>query len=403
MGKIKEFTITTSLDESRGESQTYLAGSVVEGKVIIDLKQPKTINGRIKIVLSGKAQVRWEAHGGERLIHSDEQTIFNGMIVHLWGTGSETIIAAGKHEFPYRFQLPGSIPSSHEDTYGHIRYTLIAMMPTKKRVVMTPRIIHVHEIVDVSGLEFMSPLSNSNAKVLSCLCCTSVPIELSVTLDKRGYACGETIVIGENHGYRRISNVHATLIRKTTYHTRQSRESNFSYKSIATTRGFYNVSGTPGVKVGNINVPDVVPSIDCSVLQVTYFLSVTLSLPFRVANLFVLIPIIIGNVQRSTTNGRTITVPNASLQPMSATTIPNVNMPSTLLHPIPNTLPVAVSPLRLDLISNARESDSEVPDTPPPPYSECPPTVENIGFSFRDETPQHLEEFCGLIIRETAL
>lgn len=53
MGKIKEFYITTSL----GENQVYHSGSVVEGKVVIDLTKPKAINGPLRIVLAGKAEV----------------------------------------------------------------------------------------------------------------------------------------------------------------------------------------------------------------------------------------------------------------------------------------------------------------------------------------------------------
>ena len=54
MGKIKDFSITTS-----GENLTYLAGSTVEGKVIIDLKRPKATDGPLRIILSGQAKVQW--------------------------------------------------------------------------------------------------------------------------------------------------------------------------------------------------------------------------------------------------------------------------------------------------------------------------------------------------------
>ena len=109
MGKIKDFSITTS-----GENLTYLAGSTVEGKVIIDFKRPKATDGPLRIILSGQAKVQWRTL-------RDEHTIFNDIPIQLWGTGSETL-ASGRHEFPYTFHLPGNLPSSHEDSYGHIRY-----------------------------------------------------------------------------------------------------------------------------------------------------------------------------------------------------------------------------------------------------------------------------------------
>ena len=115
MGKIKGFFITTSA----GESHTYLAGSTVEGIVIIDLIKSKATSGPLRIILSGRAKVQWRQPSMRR----DEYIIFDDISVHLWGTGCETL-ASGRHGFPYTIHLPDELPSSHEDVYGHIRYTL---------------------------------------------------------------------------------------------------------------------------------------------------------------------------------------------------------------------------------------------------------------------------------------
>ena len=156
LGKIKEFYITISTNEA------YPPGSLVKGNVIIDLKKPKATNGPLKIVLSAQAKVQW---GTDSSLRSDVQTIFDDMTVYLWGTGDETL-AAGKHEFPYSFQLPNNIPSSHEDFNGHIRYTLTAVLPARKYEITRQKKISVHGIVIVDTPELINELSDSSQKIL---------------------------------------------------------------------------------------------------------------------------------------------------------------------------------------------------------------------------------------------
>jgi len=363
MGKIK-MSINTLL----GENQTYFAGTTVEGEVIIDLKEPKAIRGRLRIVLTGVAQVKWEELSA---IRSDIQTIFDNMTMYLWGTDSDTeaILTAGKHKFPYVFQLPANIPSSHEDFNGYIRYTLIAILPAKVLEVISQKIINVHEIVRIKTPELINPLFDFNAKSLCCLCCTSAPIELSVTINKGGYNCGEIIVIKESHRYRRITSVCATLMRKTTYHIRGTGQSKFSYKRIAATHLFINAVRTPGVKAGYLHIPLTVPSITFGILNVTYFLNVTLAFKLpMVKKLTVSIPITIGNVRRSTESSQiTSSISSAPVQPMQGA-VPRA--------PISN----AVHSFSLGVPST---TELGVPITPPPPYSEYAiyPSVGDPAYS----------------------
>ena len=399
--KIKEFYITIS-DENR----TYTPGSVVEGKVIIDLtKSFKATNGGLNITLSGRAKAQWG-----KPVRSDALTIFNDITVYLWGTESETVLAPGKHEFPYMFELPTYIPSSYEDSRGHIRYTLTAVLPTRRLVVERQKKICVRELVDVNRPGLLVPLLGSDSKVLGCTCITT-SIELSASTDRSGYVYGETIriTVREHNRWREITHVNATLSRKTVYHVRSTGESYFAYTRIATT---YNFVPVAGARVARIGIPNTVPSTDCDVLKVSYVIVVALTfiLPM-IKPLNVTIPITIGNVQRSTAgSGVTSSVPSAPpLQLMLAATMPSApqhylsntlqsapmqpmptdirsasvnsmleNIPSTHpdLQPLQNTTPSAPPypvPNNL-LIANASAQSStqisELPDTPPPPYSE---------------------------------
>ena len=100
-----------------------------------------------------------------------------------------------------------------------------------------------------------------------------------------------------------MTNLHATLKRKTTYYTGQY---NYSYLVIASTVNFYLASSTntssAGVKVGYLNVPNsALPSINnsaCDILKVHVLPIVNVALVFKlpgVENLTVSIPITIGN------------------------------------------------------------------------------------------------------------
>ena len=406
-GKIKEFFITTS----ENENQTWFAGSVVEGKVIIALTNSKKTNGPLRIILTGRAKIHW----GWVSVCSDEHNIFDDVSVHLWGTGSETL-ASGKHEFPYMFYLPDYLPSSHEDVHGCIQYTLTAILPTRKSVVMTrQKTINVHGVVDIDRPELLNPLFDSDRKTLCCLYCTSAPIELLVEIDKGGYICGEKIVIKEQHRCRRLTNVNAALLRTTYYQTRNPNQSTFSYKRVTLTSDFSTVAGTNS-RVAHLAIPNHNVSINCNnVFRVSYFVVVTLAFKLpMVKGLKVMIPITIGNMQRRSTtdeSSRATTaaiyryssrstdisampcvpqsaiMPSAPQQVILPSTPQQVVVPSAPEYPWSNALesapmpvivpssiepsaPVYPASLPLLVTNSPIQSNVETCETPPPPYSE---------------------------------
>ena len=158
MGKPKIFIIT--LD---GNKPVYFAGSKIEGNVTLELSEPKIMQG-ISIVLSGMAYIHWteEPYRGTRengrihetLHYSDTETILNPMSVHLWGNGKDsTELAAGRYEFPFKYQLPSNValPTSFEGRHGYVRYTLTAtILRSWKFNHTTKRGITINETVDVN-------------------------------------------------------------------------------------------------------------------------------------------------------------------------------------------------------------------------------------------------------------
>lgn len=49
-------------------------------------------------------------------------------IFHTFSANSRIKIPFGYHKYPFNFQLPYNIPSSFEHKYGHVRYTIKAVM-----------------------------------------------------------------------------------------------------------------------------------------------------------------------------------------------------------------------------------------------------------------------------------
>ena len=305
MGKLKLFVINLS-----GNDSVYFAGSNVEGSVSLEISEPKKTQG-ISIVFSGKAYVHWteqrttgtgDDERTETVHYSDSQILVNDVFIQLWGNGKDSQeLAAGKYEFPFKFQLPSNLalPTSFESNTGYIRYSLLARISRSwKFDHTTTRAITVNEIVDVNTAQLMAPLSSSNEKTLCCLCCASGPLSLSVQTDRGGYCPGESIAIsteGENHSNRGVTSVRATLKKIVVYYAEGNRQE--SSKLIQRIE-------SPGIEPGAssnwsnelLPIPATVPSINsCRILKLSYVLTVTFEIP-RAVDLHVTIPITIGNI-----------------------------------------------------------------------------------------------------------
>ena len=301
MGKPKLFAINLSDDNS-----VYFAGSNVEGNVVLELSEPKRAQS-ISIVLSGKAYVYWlESRQGDNpsLIREDTQHFFNDITRRLWGNESESVeLAAGRHEFPFRFQLPWAaiLPTSFESHTGHIRYSLLARIQRSWEFEhTTTRAIIVNEVIDINTPRLRKPLSGSTDKTLrGCLWCTSGSVSLTAKTERGGYCPGESIAVNveaENHTNRKMS-IRATLKQKVVYQTASGFATREKIKTIKRIEG-------PGIgrhATTNWNnellpIPLTVPSIiTCRCIKVSYMLTVTIGIT-GATDLHVTIPLKIGNV-----------------------------------------------------------------------------------------------------------
>ena len=372
MGKPTLFTITLSDNKA-----VYFAGSSIEGKVVLELAEQKKVQG-ISITLSAKAYVHYtkresEGSGSDRqsytIYYADTQDIFNDVIIRLWGDGrTSQQIAAGKYEFPFKFQLPSDmvLPTSFESNHGYIRYSLTSRMqrPWKFDHVAT-RAITVNEVIDINTARLLAPLSNSNEKTVCCLCCASGPISLSVTIDRAGYCPGESIAISmvaENYSSRKITAVRATLKRTVVYYGKYQRHTvsgsgRHHHSHHHHSHHHHHFHGTadhaecksiqriqgPGIEAGGTSnwnnellpIPTTVPTISnsCRILNLSYALTVTLDIPNAI-DLHVTIPITIGNVPFKGNGNTNAAYPPAEFyQPVNS--VPSSSAPHNAYMPPP--------------------------------------------------------------------
>lgn len=301
-GTIEQFVINLY-----GDNSVYFSGSDVEGSVLLELSQHPRKAQSVSITLPGAAKVHWTeerttSEGNRRrtetIHYSNAEDVFRDSIL-LWGNGTDIEeLAVGKHEFPFKFQLPPdqSLPTSFEGNNGYIRYSLIARID-RTRIDQdhdfAAKVITVGEAVDFNTAELASPRSNASEKTLCCLCCASGPISLSVKTDRGGYCPGESIAIStevENYSSRRINSVRATLKQKVVYDAVGDRLVD-NRSDRRTNKKVIQKIESPGIQPnGSSNwsnellpIPATIPSISsCRILNLSYVLTVTLDIPWAI-------------------------------------------------------------------------------------------------------------------------
>jgi len=105
MGKIKVFSVVLS----EADSPFYFPGSRVEGHVVVEITTPQNVKS-ISIAIFGMAFVKWKTFCNNYYL-----TILSDTVKPLWGNGHDSLtLAAGRHEFPFSFDLPDNLPTSYE-------------------------------------------------------------------------------------------------------------------------------------------------------------------------------------------------------------------------------------------------------------------------------------------------
>ncbi|KAM8887566.1 LOW QUALITY PROTEIN: arrestin domain-containing protein 3-like [Spinachia spinachia] len=269
------------------EKVSFSSGDLITGHISFDLSKKTNIT-LIEMAMAGKANVHWSTGGGGGRKRSSNRRHyaakldffhFKSVIVQRHSaTGEAAKLQPGTHVYPFTCQLPqGDFPSSFHGVYGQILYTLTVSLhrPWHMTKDFVTELNFVNRI-NTNQPQLQAPLSGSNNMTLCCLWCVSGPIAMTVSIEKKAFIPGETVKV----------------------------TCDFSNASSRTATPQVLLRQTSHVHAEILLAIPVLASLtisNCSILDVDYFIEVSLSVRASY-DLTVLFPIIVCDTLVNTCN-----------------------------------------------------------------------------------------------------
>ncbi|TNM92556.1 hypothetical protein fugu_019568 [Takifugu bimaculatus] len=295
MGKLQEFDITFT-----NNKVVYGPGESMSGTVKIRTGNPLQYKA-IKVNCQGSCGISNKLNDSSWAV---EEQYFNST---LSVADKGRTLAAGEHSFPFQFVIPVAVPTSFEGPFGKIVYRVKAVIDTprfsKDYKAQKPfyllNLLNLNEVPDIE-----QPSYAVTTKKFNYLLVKTGTLMLKARSDLRGYIPGQVIKLAteiHNKSGKDTGCVLASLIQKVTYKTKRPM---FDLRTIAEVEG-------AGVKAGKhaewreqIIVPPLPQSAlaGCSLIEIEYFIQVSLKSPDAVVTL----PIYIGNIAVNLSPSRTM-------------------------------------------------------------------------------------------------
>ncbi|XP_017766321.1 PREDICTED: arrestin domain-containing protein 3-like isoform X1 [Eufriesea mexicana] len=392
----------------------YMAGEQVSGKIIVNVSRDTNVR-RLYFSARGGANVCWsqsqsrkDANGQVRTVHSnftnsEEYLHLQYNIAVQQCTGRErpdslVRITSGYHEYPFTFQLPHSIPSSFEHYYGHIRYTVKAMMDRPWK--FNHECKTAFTVISPLDLnEYRARCLGIQDEVVENFCCLCVinqgSIRAEITMPFTGYVPGQsinTILDYKNSSSSvEISKVTTKLAKKIDFYANspysKTQTSNAVLKSTSDSGPF----SARGRVVSNILVPPIPPSHlkYCSIINLEYQVIVTVHVSGPHCKIEKSYPLLIGTVPLycppsapPMEDANVVPVPSVVRQntPVIITVpLPMTVSPEQFNAPYPQT---GAQNRHMGFVHPDQPSTSAVNlEIPPPSYEECMSGTEHIKES----------------------
>ncbi|XP_034229980.1 uncharacterized protein LOC117638914 [Thrips palmi] len=300
--------VTLRIEFDRPDA-VYFAGELVTGRVCLHVTKPKRVTG-FSIQLRGVANVRWtertsrsRRRGSHSETYSASETYFDNKVFLLGGTTGEVEISPGDHVYNFECLLPSVVPSSFEGHHGSIRYTATAAMhrPWKFDHTAKTAFTVISHLDLNSRLQAREPVSSGATKHFYCGLCRSGPLSVDVHLPSGGYVPGQAIlgqIQVDNGSGKQAQRVLCSLEKEVTWHSNRGRTK--VTRTPVTATMFDGAVQTHSSKVISLvmPVPAVPPSNleHCSIIDLQYFLKVTVEVPGFHLNLHCDVPILVGTI-----------------------------------------------------------------------------------------------------------
>ncbi|XP_072289975.1 uncharacterized protein [Eucyclogobius newberryi] len=234
--------------DANNKDNVFSRGDTITGRVVLELSKETKIQG-LSVKAKGKASVRWTEHYGPRLhiTYTSKEKYFcieNPLLDD--SKRSSKVIAAGRHVFPFTFEIPNmELPSSFKGKHGKILYRLEARASRSMRLDRKAKedfFILFDE--DLSTPDIMKPqYTCSNKKLLS-----SGNVTLNVHTKRMGHLQGDKIDVRVeivNNSNKMVTPKYY-LYEKQSFYTKLKRKVNTKDEQVALD---VSLMGNPEIKL----------------------------------------------------------------------------------------------------------------------------------------------------------
>ncbi|XP_029889015.1 arrestin domain-containing protein 2 isoform X2 [Aquila chrysaetos chrysaetos] len=292
----------------------YGSGELLHGRVQLELRGTLRLRA-LEVCARGRAVTHWlESRSvGLNTVYHDYtayQTFLYRRCQLIPDNGEVTVLQAGRHEFPFTFQLPETLATSFEGKHGSVRYWVKAKLhrpwSTVKKVKKEFTVI---EPIDINTPALLAPQAGAKEKLARAWYCNRGQVSVTAKIDRKGYTPGEVIPI-----FAEIDNCtsravvpKAAIIQTQTFIARGTKKQK---KSVVTSIvGDSIAAGKREVWHGRaLKIPPVGPSIlQCRIIQVEYSLKVCVDIP-GTSKLLLELPLVIGTIPLHPFGSRTSSV-----------------------------------------------------------------------------------------------
>ncbi|XP_065604737.1 arrestin domain-containing protein 2 isoform X1 [Cyrtonyx montezumae] len=314
--RLKRFLIVLEGAE-RGSPAAFSPGQAVVGRVVLELAAAARC-GALRLRALGAARVHWteSRSAGSSTAYTQSYSDQVEFLSHRDtllpppDNGEVTVLQAGRHEFPFTFQLPETLATSFEGKHGSVRYWVKAKLhrpwATVKKVKKEFTVI---DPIDINTPALLAPQAGAKEKLARAWYCNRGQVSVTAKIDRKGYTPGEVIPI-----FAEIDNCtnravvpKAAIIQTQTFIARGTKKQK---KSVVTSiAGDSIAAGTREVWHGRaLKIPPVGPSIlQCRIIQVEYSLKVCVDIP-GTSKLLLELPLVIGTIPLHPFGSRTSSV-----------------------------------------------------------------------------------------------
>ncbi|XP_048045087.1 arrestin domain-containing protein 3-like [Megalobrama amblycephala] len=279
------------------QNNTFTSGDFISGQVILDVAK-ETQMYSLSVKIKGKAEVCWSERHKSTIVYSDKEKYYSverffvledetydnghGMLRDPSGQPYSSVVAPGRHVYPFTFQLPlQHFPPTFKGSVGKIVYTLETKLSRSMRISSKAKAeFHYVPSLDVSNPELMAPQHGTKDKQMKLF--TSGSVSINIKTEKMGYYLGEGLKVlakVQNNSSRAIKPKYC-LYEKHSFFARGKRKLH--------TRDLLKEEGEPIEPNSRKTVTKVLPIppsltisiLNCRILKVEYRLRVCLDVPF---------------------------------------------------------------------------------------------------------------------------